>query len=304
MKQLSLAIILCFFCAANSLAVQKESGWIFSALVGVNKLDLHDFYDTVYNAPFVGTVRINTDLPEDVEGASSYPSEQFYFENKLHERTVDVEASLEMRRYFGLKSDFFIGIGAWETIAESTNVIVTFPLQGQRNNRATYDRRGKLSYTQYYLGVQHYLNSRSAKFNAYINVSIREMFDIDYEETNVFNFISGEPKGFKRIFIFHSQATGLLMTQFGLGAQYRFAERFSIGLEGAYAFHIKDGVLKGVTVNNDYNDGDGITTEPLVLNVVNPLLDTGALDEDGVNYEKVRLRFDGWHMLIKFNITF
>jgi len=300
-----LAILIFSFCFANvAFAKKKESGWIFSAVVGVNKLDLQGFYDTVYNAPFVGTVRINTDLPEDVEGASSYPSEQFYFENKLSDRVVDVEAGLEMRRYFGKKSDFIIGIGAWETIAESTNVTVTFPLQGQRNNRAKYDRRGKLSYTQYYLGVQHYLNSRASKFNAYVNFSIRELFDIDYEETNVFEFISGEPKGFKRIFIFQSQATGLLMTQFGLGAQYRFAERFSIAVEGAYAFHIKDGVLKGVSVNNDYNDGDGITAEPLVLNVVNPLLDAGALNENGTTYEKVRLRFDGWHVLMKFNINF
>jgi len=282
----------------------KETGWVFSPVVGINKLDLKVFYETMYNAPFVGTVRINTDLPEDVEGASAYPSEQFYFENKLSARSIDMEGGLEARRYFGKQTDFYIGIGAWETSSEAQDIVVTFPLQGQRNNRAKYSRRGKLSYTQYYLGIQHYLSSRKKNFTTYVNLSIRELFDIDYEETNVFDFISGEPKGFKRIFIFKSQATGLLMLQLGAGAEYRFAERLSFSLEGAYAFHIKDGTLKGVSVNNDYNEGDGITTEPLLIRPINPLLDAGALSEDGVNYQKVKLRFDGWHIVTKFSIEF
>ena len=290
--------------AGNVFAKVDEAGWVFSPVVGVNRLALNVFYETVYNAPFVGTVRITTDLPEDVEGESSYPSKSFHFENNLQPRVFDVEAGLEIRRKFGTMDDFFIGIGAWETLAEAGDITVTFPLQGQANNRATFHRKSKLSYTQYYLGVRHYLNKRRKKFSGYINLSLREIFDVDYEETNVFNFISGAPQGFKRIFIYKSQATGFLMFQFGMGAEYRFAERFSIAMEGAYAIHVKSGALKGVETNNDYNDGDGITTEPLVIKPVNRFQEAGALDEDGLNYKRVDLRFDGWHVLTKFNIEF
>ena len=296
--------VLFMILAGNVFAKPDGTGWVFSPVVGVNRLALNVFYDTVYNAPFVGTVRITTDLPEDVEGESSYPSKSFHFENNLQPRAFDVEAGLEMRRRFGTQDDFFIGIGAWETLAEAGDITVTFPLQGQANNRANFRRKSKLSYTQYYLGIRHYLTKRSKKFNAYMNLSLREIFDVDYEETNVFQFVSGAPQGFKRIFIFKSQATGFLMFQFGMGAEYRFAERFSIAMEGAYAVHVKSGALKGVNVNNDYNDGDGIQSEPLIIKPVNTLLEAGALDGDGETYKKVDLRFDGWHLLAKFNIEF
>ena len=284
-------------------AKAKEDGWIFTPIVGINRLALDVFYDTVYKAPFVGSVEITTDLPEDVEGVSSYPNEPFSFENDLVPRTVDVEGGLEMRRYFGKQNDFFIGIGAWETISENAPIRVRFPLQGDKVNLAEYSRRGKLSFTQYYLGVRHYLTNRESKFNAYLNISIREIFDIDYEETNVFSFISGAPAGFKRIFIFKSQATGFLMMQFGVGGEYRFAERFSIALEGAYAFHLQAGALKGVDVEDDTNDGDRIKNPPLIISPINPLQEVGALSKDG-SRNKVELRLDGWHILAKFNIAF
>jgi len=299
-----LIIVLLCVLAETVSAKTPTTGWVFSPIVGVNKLALNVFYDTVYNAPFVGTVRITTDLPEDVEGENSYPTERFHFENNLVPRAFDVEAGLEIRRKFGTQNDFFIGIGAWETLAEAGNITVTFPLQGQTNNRATFQRKSKLSYTQYYLGVRHFLKPRSQKFNTYVNLSLREIFDIDYEETNVFNFISGAPQGFKRIFIYKSQATAFLMFQFGVGAEYRFADRFSVAMEGSYAIHIKAGALKGVSINNDTNEGDGISTDPLVIKPINQFLEAGALDEDGESYQRVDLRFDGWHLLAKFNIEF
>lgn len=287
-----------------ALSAETREGWIFTPSVGINKLALETFYDTVYKAPFVGAVEITTDLPEDVEGANQYPKEPFYFKNDLEQRPIDVEAGLVMRRNFGESNDFYIGINAWETRAQAQTVTVTFPMQGEKYNRATYSRTGKLSYTQYFLGLRHYLNKRSAKFTSYVNLGIHEIYDVDYEDKNIFEFISGPPKGFKRVFIFKSQATGLLMMQFGLGGEYRFADRFSIGAEGAYAVHILDGALKGIRVVNDTNEGDRIKNPPNILSPVNPLNEAGALDVDGATYNKVNLRFDGWHLLLKFNIEF
>lgn len=304
-KHLLLLVLLVLFASQGVFAAKaKENGWIFSPIVGVNRLALDVFYDTIYKAPFVGSVEITTDLPEDVEGDSAYPVESFSFENDLVPRTVNVEGGLEMRRYFGTRNDFFIGIGAWETISENEPIQVRFPLQGDKVNLADYTRRGKLSFTQYYLGVRHYLTQREKKFNAYLNISIREIFDIDYEETNVFSFTSGAPAGFKRIFIYKSQATGFLMMQLGLGAEYRFAERFSIAMEGAYAFHLQAGALKGVATEDDTNDGDRIKNPPLVITPINPLQEVGALDKDGETRTRVELRLDGWHVLAKFNVAF
>ena len=300
----SLSFFALFISEGTFAAKAKENGWIFSPVVGINHIALDVFYNTVYKAPFVGSVEITTDLPEDVEGESSYPVEPFSFENDLVPRAIDVEGGLEMRRYFGKQNDFFIGIGAWETISENAPINVRFPLQGDKVNIAEYSRRGKLSYTQYYLGVRHYLTNRDNKFNAYLNISLREIFDIDYEETNVFSFISGAPAGFKRIFVFKSQATGFLMMQFGLGGEYRFAERFSVAMEGAYAFHLQAGALKGVSTTNDTNDGDRLRRDPVVIEAINPLQEVGALNKDGFTRTKVDLRLDGWHVLAKFNVAF
>ena len=172
-----------------AIADDKNEGWIFTPAIGVNRLALDNFYDTVYNAPFIGTAQITVDLPEDVEGESSYPSERFYFENRLERTMFDIEASLEMRRNFGERNDFFIGINAWETSAEAQPITVTFPLQGDPNNRALYTRSATLSYTQYYLGLRHYLTNRERKFTLYLNLSIHEIYDVDYEEKNIFEFI-------------------------------------------------------------------------------------------------------------------
>ena len=298
------SIILLLLTTSIALSKDKNEGWIFTPSVGVNKLALDTFYDTVYKAPFVGSVQITTDLPEDVEGQNQYPNEPFYFKNDLEESPVDVEASLVIRRNFGKTIDFYIGINAWETNSDASPIEITFPLQGQKYNRAIYTRSGKLSYTQYFLGLRKYLTDRKAKFTTYVNLGIHEIYDVDYEEKNVFDFISGAPEGFKRVFIFKSQATGLLMAQFGGGAEYRFAERFSIGIEGAYSVHIQDGALKGVTVNNDVNPGDRIESDVNTLRPINTQLEAGALSVDGATYNRVNLRFDGWHLMAKFNIEF
>jgi len=304
LKLTFLVFCVCLMSAGAFAEKAKKEGWIFSPVVGINRLSLDVFYDSVYKAPFAGSVEITTDLPEDVEGESSYPIEPFSFENDLQRQAVDIEGGLELRRYFGKQNDFFIGIGVWETNSENAPIRVRFPLQGDKVNIAEYGRRGKLSFTQYYLGIRHYLTKRDRKFNAYLNISLREIFDIDYEETNVFSFVSGAPSGFKRIFVFRSQATGLLMMQLGAGGEYRFAERFSIAMEGAYAFNLQSGALKGMTTVDDINDGDRVKRQPLIIRPINPLQEVGALNKDGVTRTRVDLRLNGWHVLAKFNIAF
>lgn len=295
-------LILFFSFFSFSYASVPSKGWIFSPMAGINQPALEVVYDKVFNSPFVGTSDITTDLPEDVEGRNTYPSERFFFENPMKAPDFGFESGIELRRNFGLKNDFIIGISTWEVSSEAVTV-ATFPLQGRRNNRAQYDRRAKFSYTQFYLGLRRYLFERKKRSNLYANFTVHEMFDIDYEETNVFSFLTGAPAGFRRIIRYQSQATGLMMLQFGGGAEFRFADRFSIGLEGGYAFTLVSGTLKGVKLINDLNNGDRLSGIP------SPISDNSAgvtrvLESDGRSVSEVKLRLDGWRALVKLNIAF
>lgn len=279
----------------------QDEGWIFTPVTGLSKPRLDIVHDALFKAPFTGRSEINTDLPEDVAGESAYPSESFSFRNDLQPVEIGWEAGLEMRRNFGLRNDFFIGISVWE-ISSDADTSVIFPIQGERNVGADYQRRAKFSYTQYYLGMRRYLLDRKHDFNMYVNFSLHEMFDIDYKETDVFTFTSGKPKGFKRVIIYQSQATGLMLMQFGGGGEYRFADRFSISFEGAYALGMRDGTLRDVNVKEDFNAGDRLTNQPSPLAIdatgaVNVITDQGS--------SRVSIiRLDGWRAVVKFNVAF
>ena len=303
-KRLALLLSLLLFLGSGSSRAQPdEQGWVFSPLTGLSAPRLGMLYDEVFYAPFAGQSEIVADLPEDAAGESTYPVEDFLFENNLPRIGVGPEAGLEFRRRFGGRDDFFIGISAWE-IGASGRVSVVFPLQGELNNGAVYERRAKFSYTQYFLGWRHYLGDRSRRFKLYTNLGLNEVFDIDYKETHVFSFTSGAPAGFKRVVVYRAQATGLLLIQLGGGAELRINERFSLSLEGAYAFGLRDVTLKGVEVKSDFNEGDRLATMPAPLDNEAVSNDASVLSRDGLSRSTVYLNLDGWRVAAKLNVTF
>lgn len=280
----------------------QDKGWIFTPTVGMSGPQLESLNSGLFLTPLVGQAEITTDLPEDVEGASAYPSERFTFHNPLASVNFWWEAGIEARRNFGRKNDFYVGVSTWE-VNSSASINVKFPLQGAVGNDADYTRRASFSYTQYFVGLRRYMFERSNRFNLYFNFSVHDLFDIDYKDKHVFNYTSGPPAGFRRIMIFETQATGLLLLQFGAGGEIRLADRFSIGFEGSYALGVKDATLKGVSVKEDFNDGDRLTTFP------NPIeMGEGGfvsyLSQDGINRQDAGFRLDGWRAQIKFNIAF
>lgn len=288
-------------------AKMGDPGWIFSPTVGISRPNLKPLFSEVFKAPYVGASTIVTDLPEDVQGASAYPREEFFFENELSPVEVAPEAGLEFRRSFGTLSDFVIGVSTWE-ISSIGRTIATLPLQGVRNNIADYERRAKFSYTQYYLGWRRYFYERTRPTNFYFDFSLHELFDIDYKETHVFSFLpslkgdENGPIGFKRIAVYKSQSTGLLLLQFGMGVERLFAERFSLSLEGDYSLSIKSGTLRGLNQRSDFNDGDRLTVAPTPIRAVNDEIE--VLLPDGESTKKVKLTMDGWRLMAKFNIAF
>lgn len=280
----------------------QDEGWIFTPIAGLSKPNIDIILNDIYVAPFAGSSEITTDLPEDVAGNSRYPPEKFHFENELPAQNIGVEAGFEVRRNFGIRNDFFVGISSWEVSSRAVNDVV-LPLQGDRINDAEYERRAKFSYTQYFIGMRRYLFERSKRFNLYLNFSVHELFDVDYKETNVFSFRSGKPKGFKRIAIFKSQSTGLMLFQVGGGTEFQFADRFSLSLEGAYALPLKEGALRGVTLQEDFNDGDRLNNFPNYLSIDQTTGVALVTDHNGERKE-IKLSLEGWRVLAKFNVGF
>lgn len=283
----------------------QDEGWIFTPIFGMSGPQLKSLNEGLFRTPIVGQAEITSDLPEDVEGESSYPVQDFHFQNPLNPVSFWWEAGLELRRNFGKKNDLIIGVSSWEVNSSAKNT-VKFPLQGSVGNDADYTRRAKFSYTQYYVGLRRYLFNRSSRSNLYFNFTLHDLFDIDYKDKHVFNFTSGPPAGFRRILIYETQATGLLLLQFGMGGEIRLADRFSIGFEGAYALGVKNATLKNVFTKNDFNEGDRLRGYP------RPILpdDTARpgfvkyLGEDGKTYHFADFRLDGWRGQIKFNVAF
>ncbi|MDH5694678.1 MAG: hypothetical protein OEZ47_16400, partial [Gammaproteobacteria bacterium] len=283
-----------------------SEGWIFSPSAGISNPALGDIYQYVFNAPFIGKATIQTDAPQDSTGEVTFPSQKFFFENPLPRSGFKPEGGLEFRRVFGGQHDFIVGVSTWETVSKSvTNVV--FPIEGQSLNEAIYERRGTFSYTQYYLGWRFYLGERTRRFNLYLGTSLHELFDIDYKENHVFDFISGEPAGFKKIVIYRTQATGLLSTQLTGGAEFRFTDRFSASFEASYMFRLLGGAFRNVSGESDISENADRVEFEINKQVIyrNPL--TGkveALSPDGESHNPIKLDLDGWRFMFRFNVAF
>ncbi|MDH5300672.1 MAG: hypothetical protein OEW58_04850 [Gammaproteobacteria bacterium] len=289
--------------AANAQAADLwEEGWIFSPIAGVAVPKLDVIYNKAFFAPLAGQSELRDELPQDAQGESAYSIVSFRIENNLPKPGIAPEAGLEFRKNFGTRNDFIIGVSAWE-IGSAGTVLTTLTLQGVADNDAIYERRAKFSYTQYFLGLRHYLRDRKQKNNFYVNATLHEFFDLDYKETHVLEFLSGPPKGFKRVAVYQTQSTGLLLGQLGLGFERMIGSRFSFGLEAAYAKGVNRGVFRTVQARSDFNQGDRLMGPP------KPLLEgpDGAayvLGADGESRHRLDIVLDGWRVTGKMNVAF
>lgn len=296
------ACLLLMVLSCNTMAANLwDEGWIFSPQAGIAIPKLNVIYNKAFLAPFAGQAELRDDLPEDAEGESAYSIVSFRIENNLPKPGLAPEAGLEFRRNFGTQNDFFIGVSAWE-IGSSGTVLTTLTLQGAADNDAIYERRGKFSYTQYYLGLRHYLRDRKQKHNFFINAGLHEYFDIDYKETHVLEFISGPPKGFKRVATYQTQSTGLLLGQLGLGYELLLGDRFSLSMEAAYAKGINRGVFRQVSERSDFNQGDRLVGPP------RPIFEEDgyayARGADGESRHRLDIVLDGWRFSGKLSVAF
>ncbi|MDH4274616.1 MAG: hypothetical protein OEW08_06230 [Gammaproteobacteria bacterium] len=258
--------------------------------------------DGIFQSPYRGQAQLTTDFAENPSGRFEYAIDNFTFRNPLKPVTVGPEAGIEFRRSFDPKTDFVIGVSSWEMSSKS-RIIVTFPLQGNASNQATYDRRGKLRITQYYMGVRRYIGEKTRTYNVYLDANLRELFDINYQDENVFSFISGPPKGYKRIDIIKARSTGVSMVQLGVGMEAKVMDRISLGLEGAYAVGFNHPFLRNLDERQDFNGGDllNFRVPPIVNGTEN---DVYYVSPDGQRLEEARLDLNGWRVALKINVEF
>ncbi|MEK6750090.1 MAG: hypothetical protein AABY83_12950 [Pseudomonadota bacterium] len=263
---------------------------------------LKSINEGIFQAPYSGQAQLTTDFKQDLSGRFEYAVDTFMFRNPLPPVPLGPEAGIEFRRSLNAKTDFLIGISSWEMSSKS-KITVIFPMQGDANNVAIYDRRGKLRITQYYLGVRRFVGEKTRMFNAYFDLNLRQLFDIQYQDENVFSFQTGQPAGFKRIDIITARSTGVSMVQLGAGVEVRLMERITVALEGDYAVGFTRPFLRNVTERQDFNAGDLITGRgtPIQGGTAN---DAYYVPADGKGYSEARLDLDGWRAAVKFNVEF
>lgn len=266
--------------------------WSVSPLLGVYSPQLGDLYNKEFRTPLPGSGGIV------IDNAAS-ETYNFTIENPLPEIKFATEAGVELQLEFNEKNRLLFGIGSWEGV--STSVIKTeIPFQGVLS-QVVYERSGRISTTQYFIGLRHDLISES-KRRIYLRATLNEIMDVDYKEDMTFAFVSGPADGFKRVVVMQSQATGILMLQLGAGAEWFLYDWLSLGFDAGYMKGVDSSTLGNASSQDDFQSGDSIDFS-LPANV-GPDGRLWYLDKTGTTYKKMYVDFDGWRALFRINFYF
>jgi hypothetical protein len=266
--------------------------WSVSPLLGIYSPQLGDLNDKEFRAPLPGVGGIVID-----QAASE--SFSFTIHNPLPKIRFATEAGIEFQLQLDSKNSLLFGIGSWEGM--STSVIKTeIPFQGELS-QVIYERSGRVSTTQYFLGYRRNLFIKN-KRRLYARVTLNELMDVDYKEDLVFGFLSGPAEGFKRVFVTESQATGILMLQLGMGGEFFVRDWIALGFDVGYMKGIDGSRLGNISQKNDLQSGDSLAlVQPAAEGPDGKLW---YLSNDGSTYRRLYLDFDGWRALVRVNFYF
>lgn len=286
-KSVFVVLLLC----SNTSYAQGWS-WSVSPLLGVYSPRLADLNKKEFRAPLPGSGGIIIDQ----EASATF---SFTIQNPLPAIRFATEAGFELQLELDKKNSLLFGISSWEGV--STAMIRTeIPFQGDLS-QVIYQRSGRISATQYFLGWRRTLIN-SKKRRLYGRFSLNELLDVDYKEDLVFSFLSGPAKGFKRVVVMESQATGILMLQLGLGGELFLRDWLSLGFDVGYMKGLDRSTLGNASLKDDFQSGDSLD---LILPAqVGPDGRLWYLDSDGITYRPIRLDFDGWRALLRLNFYF
>jgi len=283
-------------------AKQEASEWSFSPTAGIHVPDLQQLNEGVFRAPFSGRADLLLIGDSPTQGA-------FHFKNPLPSIDYGPLAGVEFQWKMSDDVWFLIGGGSWEGSSEaSANGVL--PLQGVLS-RVTNNRRGKLSYNEFFMGWRHNVIRRPEKLNLYYRFSLHEIFDIDYREDWAFVYydrppfaVNGTPiTSFGKNLIIQSQATGVLLLQLDFGAEVYLRKWLSVGFESGYAYGLRDFTLRNSTLSTDFLDTDNLSVDvPIRPNPQTQNVEYNS--ENGSGYNPLALSFNGWKALLRVNIYY
>ncbi len=290
--------------AASEAAEPGAKRWSVSPLLGVAGPRLRLLNEGEFAASLPGRGRIT--LPVTGDNVDY----DFIIDNPLKPIDWGSNAGIEFQLLLDRRHSLLFGFSVWEGGSTST-VSTEIPFQGGLTP-TLYERSGKISYFEYYVGYRRNLFGKPRKYRVYGKVLLRELFDIDYEERFVFSFAGGPNETFKRNVVVESQATGVLMLEGALGSEYFFYDWLSVGMDLGYSYGFGRFRLGDASRRNDIQANDNIRFKlPAILGDdrklkylwrAAPFDDDPSYERD--NYRPLKLKFDGWRLLVRVNFYF
>lgn len=278
-------------------AAAEERRWNVSPVLGVHSPRLTALNEGEFKAPLPGRGRLIFDQ------ADAGQDFDFVIENALPDMKNGTEGGLEIGFRLDERNTLFFGASVWES-GSTSSVRTEMPFQGVMTP-VGYERSGRMSYFQYFIGWQRTLLAEAKKFRLHSRIALHEMFDIDYKEDLVFGFDTGA-ETFKRIIAMESQATGLLAAQFGLSGEYFLIDWLSIGADLGYTVSLRRFQLGNASLSTDIQAEDNLNFRtPAQLNAQQRLTYLAeARSYTDVTYRDLELGFDGWRMAFRVNMYF
>lgn len=282
-----LAILL--LVSSNCLAEESEHKWSITPLLGVSSPSIHAFNDGEFQSPLVwnGNVVIQTtgvSQPAKITVINPLPKIQY-----------GAEGGLEVAYHVSGRDSVVLGYSTWDGSSTSTSAVV-LPFQGIFS-QVHFQRSGDLSYNAFNIGWRHKIYGDHGKWRVNTQMTLRELFDINYRENLVFLFQTGPAQSFKRIIQIIPKATGVMMMRFGINGEYFFTDWLSVGLHAGYSFGLQDFYLGNSTAQTDFQANDNVGA-PLLPLRSGPNGRMQYLLPDGSTYRDLKLKMDGWDLLL------
>ncbi len=286
-------------------AAQDDGKWNISLLMGIHSPVMPALNKGLLQSPLIGNGQVIYD--EQTGDTERY---DFRYDSRLPEKPSGPKSGFQLEWRANEYHSFLIGIGSWEKTALGV-LNVEFPTQGRLNN-VNYERRNKVSYTEYNLGWR-YRFLHFGDFNIYSLLSINEIFDFDYREDLIFLYLRGsDQQGFRRIMVTQAQTAALLAGMAALGAEWRFSKAVSLSLEGGYLWGQQKLRPKAVQTLSDFSATDQVSFDGLpfrelsdgTLGYLPNTVASDRIDGSEAPYVPLKLDMSGWQFSLRINIFY
>lgn len=279
-------------CAAQD----DDAKWSITPYIGASGPSLNGINDGVFQAPVIWSGDIV--VQSGTAGSTSQPENVTIF-NPLPRIKSGTEAGVEIAYELSPANSLIFGYSSFEGSSSSTAKTV-LPFQGVFS-QVYFQRTGDFTYNAFHIGWQHRMFADHGKWRFTTQVALRELFDISYQENEVYLFQTGPAQSFKRILQFNPRSTGSTMLRLGIGGEYFFTNWLSVGLRMGYSASAESFALNNnANAKNDFQTNDQVSALSLPLRQ-GPNGHIQYQASDG-SYHNLNIRLDGWDAF--FTVTF